>query len=49
MIANSFDFWLSFSLGGAIVVALVGFATAFIALRNAVKKRGTEKRSGAKP
>ena len=24
-IANSFDFWLSFSIGGAIVVALIGF------------------------
>jgi len=46
MIANSFDFWLSFSLGGAIVVALVGFATAFIALRNAQRSAGTEKRSG---
>ena len=25
-IANSFDFWLSFTIGGAIVVALMGFA-----------------------
>lgn len=28
MIANSFDFWLSFSIGGAITVAVVGFWTA---------------------
>ena len=28
MISNSFDFWLSFSIGGAIVVAVVGFWTA---------------------
>ena len=27
-IANTFDFWLSFSLGGAIVVAVIGFYTA---------------------
>ena len=27
-IANTFDFWLSFSLGGAIVVAIIGFWTA---------------------
>jgi len=27
-IANTFDFWLSFSLGGAIVVAVMGFWTA---------------------
>ena len=46
MIANSFDFWLSFSLGGAIVVALVGFGTAFIALRNAQRNAGPERRSG---
>ena len=25
-IANSFDFWLSFSIGGAILVAVMGFA-----------------------
>ncbi len=35
MIANSFDFWLSFSIGGAIVVAIVGFSTAFVSLRAA--------------
>ena len=46
MIANSFDFWLSFSLGGAIVVALVGFGTAFIALRNAQRNAGPERHSG---
>ncbi|HJP29703.1 MAG TPA: peptide transporter [Candidatus Latescibacteria bacterium] len=28
MVANSFDFWLSFSIGGAIAVAVVGFWTA---------------------
>ena len=28
MISNSFDFWLSFSIGGAILVALIGFWTA---------------------
>ena len=46
MIANSFDFWLSFSLGGAIVVALVGFGTAFIALRNAQRNAGPERGPG---
>ena len=25
-IANSFDFWLSFSIGGAVLVAVMGFA-----------------------
>ena len=28
MISNAFDFWLSFSIGGAVLVALVGFWTA---------------------
>ncbi len=44
MIANSFDFWLSFSLGGAIVVALVGFTTAFWALRAAQRNAPTDQR-----
>ena len=39
MISNSFDFWLSFSIGGAIVVAVVGFWTAGRAMRTAVRER----------
>jgi hypothetical protein len=40
MISNSFDFWLSFSIGGAVVVAAVGFWTAGRAMRQAARDRG---------
>lgn len=39
MIANSFDFWLSFSIGGAITVAVVGFWTAGRAMAAASQHR----------
>ena len=39
MISNSFDFWLSFSIGGAIVVAVVGFWNAGRAMRRAAQER----------
>jgi hypothetical protein len=39
MLANSFDFWLSFSIGGAILVAVVGFWTAGKAMRTASRQR----------
>ena len=38
-IANTFDFWLSFSLGGAVVVAAMGFYTAGKVLLAAGKER----------
>ena len=43
-IANSFDFWLSFTIGGAIVIALMGFAMVgrtMWELRGATKKEQT--------
>ena len=47
-IANSFDFWLSFTIGGAIVIALMGFAMVghtMWNLRGATKeKRGQQRR-----
>jgi hypothetical protein len=42
-IANTFDFWLSFSLGGAIVVAAVGFYTAGKVLLAASKERAPDR------
>jgi len=40
MISNSFDFWLSFSIGGALVVAGVGFWGAARVLRQAAGPQG---------
>ena len=43
-IANSFDFWLSFTIGGAIVIALMGFAMVghtMWNLRGATKEKRT--------
>ena len=45
MISNSFDFWLSFSIGGAVLVALIGFWTAGKAMMAA---RREERVSGRK-
>ena len=45
-IANTFDFWLSFSLGGAIVVAVIGFYTAGKVLIAAGKERRSTADSG---
>ena len=45
-IANTFDFWLSFSLGGAIVVAVIGFYTAGKVLIAAGKERRSTTGSG---
>ena len=49
MIANSFDFWLSFSIGGAVVVAGIGFWTAGKAMRQAAHDRRTGKRDAELP
>jgi len=47
MISNSFDFWLSFSIGGAILVAVVGFWTAGKAMHAASREeRSAADRSG---
>lgn len=46
MVANSFDFWLSFSIGGAIAVAVVGFWTAgraMLAASREARARPTDK------
>jgi hypothetical protein len=39
-IANSFDFWLSFTIGGAVLVALMGF---WMVGRTLIKLRGTKR------
>ena len=44
-IANTFDFWLSFSLGGAIVVAAMGFYTAGKVLLAVGKERAPDRES----
>ena len=46
MIANSFDFWLSFSIGGAVLVAVMGFWTAGKAMRAARREKRATERSG---
>ena len=48
-IANTFDFWLSFSLGGAIMVAAVGFYTAGKVLLAAGKERTPVREAGRGP
>ena len=45
-IANSFDFWLSFSIGGAVVVALIGF---WMAGKTIYEMRGLRSEAAATP
>lgn len=47
-IANNLDFWLSFSIGSALGVALVGIITAIARLRQAARKVGGSQREARK-